>query len=62
MLTTINGLHITPVIGSGTQPSLVRASVIDFLDTKLRGSTSAFWALAAAGNVPGVTRLTFAGG
>jgi dienelactone hydrolase len=62
MLTTINGLHITPVTGSGTQPSLVRSCIVGFLDAQLRGSTAGFWTLAADGNVPGVTRLTFAGG
>jgi dienelactone hydrolase len=62
MLTTIGGLHITPVIGSGTQPELVRACVVAFLDTQLRNSTEAFWTLAADGNVAGVTRLSFAGG
>lgn len=62
MLTTIGGQHITPVIGSGTQPLLVRSCVVAFLDAQTRGSSTAFWTLAADGNVPGVTRLSFAGG
>ena len=62
MLTTIGGLHLTPVIGSGTQSLLVRSCVVAFLDSQLRASSTAFWTLAADGNVSGVTRLSFAGG
>ena len=59
MLTSIGGLHITPVVGIGAQPSLVRSSVIDFLNVTLRGSSSAFWSLAYHGSVRGVTSLVF---
>lgn len=58
---TVNGpYHIWPLIGNDQTSDDVRRAVIAQLDGTLKnGGLGAFWRLAAAGNVPGVTSLRF---
>lgn len=54
------GYHLWPLIGNNYIADLTRRAVLAHLDGQLKGSATAFWALASVGSRPGFTSIAFA--